>query len=111
MAWFLFELKETFNNLETTAANSASSSDLVYSQFQDNTDMQINEIDKRKELCPIVGYVRDKVRDCQAGAPQVTAGVLLALRRLLDGLVHLFAVPDFRHVVRNRTVSHTTCFR
>jgi len=49
MAWFLFELKETFNNLETTAANSASSSDLVYSQFQDNTDMQINEIDSEPD--------------------------------------------------------------
>ncbi len=47
MAWFLFELKDTFNNLESVANNI--SSDLVNNNFQDNPDMQINEIDSEPD--------------------------------------------------------------
>lgn len=46
MVWFLLELKETFNNLDTVASVDP---DTSHSQFFDSSDMQTNEIDSEPD--------------------------------------------------------------
>lgn len=46
MAWFLYELKETFSSLESVASVD---SEINHSQFQESGEMQINEIDNEPD--------------------------------------------------------------